>query len=94
MDLQQSIQKIENVVAAMKEEFKSLGALAKMKKMTEMNRLQQEAQRLWEKEIQFNNMPQPYQEQIAELFNAVEETVKEFTTRKIEIDGIEDSIVS
>ena len=40
LDLQQSIQNIENAVAAMKEEFKSLGALAKMKKTTEMNHLQ------------------------------------------------------
>ena len=46
LDLQQSIKNIENAVAAMKEEVKSLGALAKMKKMTEMNHLQQEAQRL------------------------------------------------
>ena len=46
----------------MKEEFKSLRAISKMKKMTEMNRLQQEAQQLWEKEIQFNDMLQPYQE--------------------------------
>ena len=65
-----------------------------MKKMTEMNRLQQEAQRLREKEIQFNNMLQPYQEQIAELVDAVEQKVKEFTTRKSDIDDIEDSIIS
>ena len=40
LDLQQSIQNIENATAAMKEEVKSLWALTKMKKMTEMNRLQ------------------------------------------------------
>ena len=57
-----------------------------MKKMTEMNRLQQEAQRLRGKEIQFNNLLQPYQEQIAELVDAVEQKVKEFTARKTEID--------
>ena len=79
----------------MKEEVKSLGALAKMKKTTEMNHLQQEAQRLREKEIQFNNLLQPYQEQIAELIDAVEQKVKEFTTNKSEIDEfIEDSSIS
>ena len=60
-----------------------------MKKMTEMNHLQQEAQRLQEKEIQFNNMLQLYQEQIAELVDAVEKKVKEFTANKSEIDSIE-----
>ena len=43
LELQQSIQNIEKAIAAMKEEVKSLGALARMKKTTEMNRLQQEA---------------------------------------------------
>ena len=78
----------------MKEEFKSLGSLAKMKKMIEMNRLQQEVQRLREKEIKFNNMLQPYQEQIAELVDAVEQKVKEFTSSKSEIDSTEDPLIS
>ena len=43
LDLQQSIQNMENAIAAIKEEVKSLGSLAKMKKTTEMNHLQQEA---------------------------------------------------
>ena len=94
LDLQQSIQNMENAVAAMKEEVKSLGSLAKMKKMKKMNRLQKEAQRLREKEIQFNNMLQPYQEQIVELVDAVEQKVKEFTTSKSKIDGTKDSIIS
>ena len=94
LDLQQSIQNIENVIAKIKEEVKSLGALAKMKNMTEMNHLQQETQRLREKEIQFNNLLQPYQEQIAELVDAVEQKVKEFTTSKSEIDDTEDSSIS
>ena len=94
LELQQSIQNIENVVAAMKEEVKSLGALAKMKKMTEMNHLQSEVQRLREKEIQFYNLLQPYQEQIAELVDAVEQKVKEFTTRKSELDSTVDPIIT
>ena len=66
-----------------------------MKKTTKMNHLQQEAQRLWEKYIQFNNLLQPYQEQIAELIDAVEQKVKEFTTSKSEIDEFtEDSSIS
>ena len=40
LELQQSIQNIEKTTTAIKEEVKSLGALANMKKMTEMNRLQ------------------------------------------------------
>ena len=94
LDLQQSIQNIENAVAAMKEEFKSLGALAKMKRTIEMNRLQQEAQRLREKDIQFNNLLQPYQEQITELVDAVEKKVKEFTTSKSEIDSTENPMIT
>ena len=62
MELQQSIQNIEKATTAMREEVKSLGVLAKMKKTTEMNWFQQEAQWLRAKEIQFNNLLQPYQE--------------------------------
>ena len=40
LELQQSIQRIEKATTAIKEEVKSLGALAKMRKTTEMNRLQ------------------------------------------------------
>ena len=78
----------------MKEEVKRLGALANMKRTTEMNRLQQEAQRLREKEIQFNSLLQPYEEQIAELVDAVEQKVKEFTTSKSEIDSTEDPMIT
>ena len=49
---------------------------------------------LREKEIQFNNLLQPYQEQIAELVDAVKQKVKDFTTSKSEIDDTEDSIIS
>ena len=93
VELQQSIQQIENATAAMKEEIKSLGALAKMRKMTEMNRLQQEEQRLRAKEIQINNLLQPYHEQIIEL-EVVEQKVREFTTTRNEIDATEDSSIS
>ena len=62
--------------------------------MAEMNHLQQEAQRLWGKEIQFNNILQPYQEQIIELVDVVEQKVKEFTASKSEIDDTEDSIIT
>ena len=65
-----------------------------MKKMTEMNRLWQEAQRLREKDIEFNNMLQPYQEQIIELVDAVEKKVKEFTASKSVIDSTEDPMIS
>ena len=78
----------------MREEVKSLGALSNMKRMTEMNRLQQETQWLREKEIQFNSLLQPYEEQITELVNAVEQKVKEFTTSKSEIDSVEDPMIS
>ena len=43
VDIQQSIQQIENTTTAMREEIKSLAALQKMRKTKEMNRLQQEA---------------------------------------------------
>ena len=47
-----------------------------------------------EKDIEFNKMLQPYQEQITELVDAVEQKVKEFTTRKSEIDSIEDPMIT
>ena len=78
----------------MKEEIKSLGALAKMRKMTEMNCLQQEVQWLRAKEIQINNLLQPYQEQITNLVEVVEQKVREFTTNRNEIDATEDSSIS
>ena len=65
-----------------------------MNKTKEMNRLQQEVQRLRAKEIQFNNLLQTYQEQITELVDAVEKKVKEFTTSKSDIDDTEDSSIS
>ena len=46
------------------------------------------------KEIQFNNMLQSYQEQIAELVDAVENKVKEITASKSVIDNTEDSMIS
>ena len=65
-----------------------------MRKMTKMNRLQQEAQWLRAKEIQINNLLQPYQEQITEIVEVVEQKVKEFTTSRREIDATEDSSIS
>ena len=51
-------------------------------------------QRLRGKEIQFNNLLHPYQKQITELVDAVEQKVKDFTTSKSEIDDTEDSSIS
>ena len=39
-------------------------------------------------------MLEPYQEKIAELVDAVEQKVKEFTTSKSEIDSTEDPLIS
>ena len=65
-----------------------------MRKTTEMNRLQQEAQRLRAKEIHINDLLQPYQEQIAEIVDMVEQKVKEFTTTREETDATEDASIS
>ena len=65
-----------------------------MKKTTEINCLQQEAQRLRAREIRFNNLLQPYQEQIAELVDMVEQKVKDFTTSRSDTEVTEDSSVS
>ena len=46
------------------------------------------------KEIHINDMLQPYQEQITELVDAVEQKVGEFTTTRNEIDTTEDSSIS
>ena len=47
-----------------------------------------------EKEIQFNTMLQPYQEQIAELIEEVENKVKEFKSSKGVIDTTEDPLIT
>ena len=94
VEIQQSIQQVENTAAAMKEEVKGLTALQKMRKTKEMNRLQQEAQQLRTKEIHINDLLQPYQEQIAEIFDTVEQRVKEFTTTREETDATEDASIS
>ena len=78
----------------MKEEIKSLAALQKMRKTKDMNHLQQEAQRLRTKEIHINDLLQPYQEQITELVDTVEQKVKEFTTTREETDATEDASIS
>ena len=59
-----------------------------------MNRLQQEAQRLRTKEIHINDLLQPYQEQITELVDTIEQKVREFTTTKEETDATEDASIS
>ena len=72
VEIQQSIQQIENTAAAINEEIKSLAALQKMRKTKEMNRLQQEAQWLRAQEIHINDLLQPYQEQIIEIVYTIE----------------------
>ena len=58
-----------------------------MRNTKEMNRLQQEVQRLRAQEIHINDLLQPYQEQITELVEVVEQKVKEFMTSRGEIDA-------
>ena len=78
----------------MKEEIKGLAALQKMRKTKEMNCLQQEAQQLRTKEIHINDLLQPYQEQIAEIVDTVEQKMKEFTTTREETDATEDASIN
>ena len=47
-----------------------------------------------EKEIQINDLLQPYQEQITDLVDAIEQKVGEFTATRNEIDAAEDSSIS
>ena len=46
------------------------------------------------KEIQIDDLVQPYQEQIIELVDVVEQKVGEFTVTRNEIDAVEDSSIS
>ena len=92
--IQQSIQQIENTATAMKEEIKGLEALQKMRKTREMNSLQQEAQQLRTKEMHINDLLQPYQEQIVEIVDTVEQKMKEFTTTRENTDATEDASIS
>ena len=56
--------------------------------------MQQEAQRLRAQEIHINDLLQPYQEQIAEIVDTVEQKMKEFTTTREKIDATEDANIS
>ena len=94
VDIQRNIQVIENTTMAMKEEMKSLAALQRMKKTKEMNQLQQEAQQLRTKELHITDLLQPFQEQITDLVDAVEQKVKEFTTVREQADQTEDSHIN
>ena len=63
-------------------------------KTKEMNYLQQEAQQLRTKEMYINDLLQPYQEQITEIVDTVEQKMKEFTTTREETDATEDASIS
>ena len=91
VEIQQSIQQVENTAVAMKEEIKSLASLQKMRKTKEMNQLHQEVQQLRTKELHITDLLQPFQEQITELVDMVEQKVKEFTATRGKIEGTEDS---
>ena len=56
--------------------------------------MQQEAQQLRTKEMYINDLLQPYQEQIAEIVDTVEQKMKEFTTTREKIDATEDASIS
>ena len=56
--------------------------------------MQQEAQKLRTKEMYINDLLQPYQEQIAEIVDTVEQKMKEFTTTREETDATEDASIS
>ena len=94
VEIQQSIQQIENTAAAMKEEIKGLAALQKMRKTKEMNCLQQEAQQLRTKEMYINDLLQLYQERITEIVDTVEQKMKEFTTTRENTEATEDASIS
>ena len=94
VDIQWNIQVIESTTMAMKEEIKSLATLQRMKKTKEMNQLQQEAQQLRTKELHITDLLQPFQEQITELVDAVEQKVKDFTTVREQDDQTEDSHIN
>ena len=56
--------------------------------------MQQEVQWLRAQEIHINDLLQPYQEQIIEIVDTVEQKVREFTATRNEIDVTEDSSIS
>ncbi len=94
LDLHLSIQNIEKIITDAEEETKGLGALARMKRKMKIKKLQQEAQRLHEKKIKFNNKLWPCQEKITELVDVVEKKIKEFTRSKGVIDSTEDHMIT
>ena len=59
-----------------------------------MNSLQQKAQQLRTKEIHINDLLQPYQEQIVDIVDTVEQKIKEFTTTRENTDATEDASIS
>ena len=54
----------------------------------------EEAQQLRTKELHITDLLQPFQEQITELVDAVEQKVKEFTTVREQADQTEDSHIN
>ena len=93
-ELQQHIQHFEEVKARAEEEYKGLGALAKMRKKGEITQFQQQVQKYREKEINLANAISPHEEKVAHLVDQVEKKVKGFKSSKGVIEDTEDSLVT
>jgi hypothetical protein len=94
IELQKSIQSYDQLIAQAEEEAKSLGALAKMKKKTEITQLQQLAQKFRTKQINLDNTINPHQEKVAQLVDRIEKKVIGFKASKGVIEDTEDPLVT
>lgn len=85
--IQNQVKAAKETLEVAKAEMKTLEGLAKMRKISESNKLQQEVQRLKEKENAVIKMVQPWSDDLADIATWVEEKMKEFTTTKEEVDN-------
>ena len=93
-ELQQHIQHFEEAISKAEEEYKSLGALTKMRKKSEITQFQQQVQKYRERQINLANAISPHEEKVAHLVDQVEKKVKGFKSSKGVIEDTEDSLVT
>ncbi len=93
-ELEQHIRHFEGVIAKAEEEYKGLGALAKMRKKMEITQFQQQVQKYREKQINLATAVSPYEDKVAHLVDQLEKKVKGFTSSKAVIEDTEDPLVT
>jgi archaellum component FlaC len=86
--LLQQVQGAEQSLTVLTEEAKALEGLAKMRKMSEVRRIQQQLHKLRNEDAKLTNSIQPFMDEYADLAAQIEAKIKEIAESQQVIDGI------